>query len=169
VCYYRYGSKDHLSEEEYKMTEDHLLWLRKHLEDIYRSEILENFLELQILEIKEGSVVYQLKIAGKHCNMYGFVHGGTLSSVSDVAMGVSCITLGKRVVTIDMSVSYIRNAPSGSILTAKGKVISKGKTIMRAVSEIYHEEQLLVRSQASYFVIGDYHQDDYPQEKIKEE
>jgi uncharacterized protein (TIGR00369 family) len=151
------------------MAKNHLLWLRKHLENIYHSEILESFFELQILKIKKGAVVYQLKVEDKHCNMYGFVHGGTLSSVSDVVMGVSCITLGKRVVTIDMSVSYIKNAPSGSILTAKGKVISKGKTIMRAVSEIYHEDRLLVQSQASYFVIGEYQEDDYPQEKSGQE
>ena len=35
----------------------------------------------------------------------------------------------------------------------------------RAVSEIFHGEQLLVRSQASYFVIGEFHKEDYPQGK----
>ncbi len=147
------------------MSKDHLKWLQDHLENVHQDEILENILDFQVIEIKEGTVVYQVKIADKHCNMYGFVHGGTLSSLSDVVMGVSCITLGKRVVTIDMSVSYIKNAPSGSILTARGKVISQGNTIMRAASEIYHEDQLLVRSQASYFVIGDFHKEDYPQGK----
>jgi acyl-CoA thioesterase len=144
------------------MSKEHLLWVKNYLKEIYQSPILENFLDLQIIEVEEGKVTYSTKIVDRHSNFYGFVHGGTLASISDIAMGVSCITLGKRVVTIDMSISYIKNAPTGSIITAVGEVISNGRTIMRAVGEIYHGQQLLVRSQASYFVTGDFVESDCP-------
>ena len=147
------------------MTQEHILWLEMYLKEIYQAPILENFLDLQILEIEEGKVTYSTKIIDMHSNFYGFVHGGTLSSICDVAMGVACITLGKRVVTIDMSISYIKNAPTGSTLTAVGEVISDGRTIMRAVGEVYHDQKLLVRSQASYFVTGNFYENDYPQSK----
>jgi uncharacterized protein (TIGR00369 family) len=143
------------------MEQDYLLWLQNHLNDTYQSPILENFLGLKIVELIEGKITFSTKIIDMHRNMYGTVHGGTLASISDVAMGISCITYGKRVVTIDMSISYIKNAPAGSILNAIGKVISNGNTIMRATGEIYHEKQLLVRSQASYFVTGDYCSNDF--------
>jgi acyl-CoA thioesterase len=124
---------------------------------------MENFLGHQIDKVEEGKITYSTKIIDKHSNFYGFVHGGTLASISDVAMGVSCITMGKRVVTIDMSISYIKNTPTGSTITAVGEVISNGKTIMRAVGEIFNEQkQLLVRSQASYYVVGDFSENDYP-------
>lgn len=138
------------------MSQEYLDWLQNYLKDTYKTPILENFLGLEVTELKEGKVIYTLKIIDKHCNMYGFVHGGTLASISDVAMGVSCITLGKRVVTIDMNISYIRNTPVGSTLTAIGEVISNGRTIMRASGEIYNGEQLLIKSQASYFVTGEF-------------
>jgi uncharacterized protein (TIGR00369 family) len=145
------------------MSHEHLFWLEGYLKKAYQNNILENFLELQVGELSEGIVSFKTKIIDKHCNIYGFVHGGTLASFADVAMGVSCITLGKRVVTIDMSVSYIKNAPAGSILTVQGSVISNGKTIMRASGEIYNEQkQILVRSQASYFVTGDFCENDFP-------
>lgn len=144
------------------MTQEHISWVRNYLTEAYKAPILENFLDLQIQEISEGTVTFSIKIAEKHSNIYGFVHGGTLASISDIVMGVSCITLAKRIVTIDMSTSYIKNAPVGSTLTAIGKVISNGKTIMRASSEVYHDDQLLVRAQASYFVIGNFSEDDYP-------
>ena len=147
------------------MTQEHLSWVRNYLTEIYQTPILENFLGLQIIELSEGKIIYSTKIIDKHSNMYGSVHGGTLASISDIAMGVSCLTLGKRVVTIDMSISYIKNVPTGSTLTAIGKVISNGRTIMRAVGEIYNEQQLLIRSQASYFVTGDFCENDYPQPK----
>lgn len=145
------------------MTQEHILWIKDYLKEVYKTPILENFLELEIVELSEGKAVYKAKIIDRHCNIYGSVHGGALASIADVAMGVSCITMKKRVVTIDMSISYIKNAPAGSTLTAVGEVISNGKTIMRAVGEIYHEQQLLIRSQASYFVTGEFSESDFPQ------
>ncbi len=139
------------------MSKEYLSWLREYLKETYKTPILENFLGLEVLELKEGKIIYSVKINNEHCNMYGFVHGGTLASISDVAMGVSCITHGKRVVTIDMNISYIKNTPVGSTLTAVGEVISNGRTIMRASGEVYDEkQQLLVRSQASFFVTGEF-------------
>jgi acyl-CoA thioesterase len=147
------------------MSQAHLLWIKKYIQETYQTHILENFLDLKVVELSEGKITYSTKIADRHSNFYGFVHGGTLASISDIAMGMSCVTLGKRVVTIDMSISYIKNAPTGSILTAVGQVISNGKTIMRAAGEIYHGEQMLIRSQASYFVTGEFTQNDFPSPK----
>lgn len=139
------------------MSKEYLSWLRNYFEETYQTPILENFLELKVVELKEGKVSCRIKVTDKHCNMYGSVHGGTLATMADVAMGISCTTLGKRVVTIDMNVSYIKSAPKGSTITAVGQVISKGNTIIRATGEIFDEEkQLLARSQASYFVTGDF-------------
>ena len=145
------------------MIQKHLGWVQNYLKEIYKTPILENFLELEIVEIEAGKIVYRTKVIDNHCNMYGYVHGGTLASISDVVMGVSCITLGKRVVTVDMNISYIKNTSTGSTLTAVGEVISNGKTIMRATGQIFDEQgQLLVRSQASYFVTGDFCENDCP-------
>jgi len=145
------------------MSQEHLLWVSNYLKELYQTPIFENFLGLQVVEIAEGKISYRTRTIDKHSNMYGFVHGGTFSSISDVAMGVSCITLGKRVVTIDMNISYIKNVPTGSTLTAVGEVISNGRTIMRAVGKIFDEQQqLLISSQASYFITGDFCENDYP-------
>ncbi len=140
-----------------------LLWLENYLKEAYQAPILENFLGLKLAELGEGKIILTAQIIDKHCNLYGFVHGGTLASISDIAMGVACITHGIRVVTIDMNVSYIKNTQEGSTITAIGQVISSGRTIMRASGEIYNDQQqLLVRSQASYFVTGDFNLKDFP-------
>jgi len=139
------------------MSKQYLLKLQNYLEEIYQTPILENFLDFQIVDISEGKITYRTKITDKHCNVYGYVHGGTLASIADVVMGVSCATLGKRIVTTDMSISYIKNVCVGSILTAVGEVISNGNNIMRGECKILDEQQqLLVQSQASYFVIGNH-------------
>ncbi len=139
------------------MSQEYLSWLREYYRKLYQTPILENFLELEIIDLEKGKSSFRAETTKMHGNMYGTVHGGTLASIADIVMGTSCLTLGKRVVTIDMSISYIKSPPVGSKLTAKGKVISKGKTIMRAVGEIYDEQdQLMAKSHASYYVTGDF-------------
>jgi len=147
------------------MRRKHLLWMKNYFKRIYKTPVLENFLGLELVELEEGNVTYRFKAAEKHCNLYGTVHGGALASIADVAMGVACVSLGKRVVTIDMNVSYIKNAPVGSTLVATGQVVSSGKTIMRVAGQIYHGQQLLVRAQASYFITGNFCKTDYPRRK----
>lgn len=145
------------------MTEEYFLWLHKYFEELCNNPVLENFLGLKVIEISAGKCVLGMKSAKIHGNLYGNVHGGTLSSVIDVAMGSSCLTLRKRVVTIDMNISYIKSALAGSTLTAIGEVISNGKTIMRTIGEIYDDQgQLITRSQASYFVTGDFGEGEHP-------
>ncbi len=139
------------------MSQHYLEWLENYIKETYKTPILENFLGLEAVKIDDGKIIFKTKIIDKQCNMYGFIHGGTLASLSDIAMGMACITQGKRVVTIDMNISYIKNAPAGSTVTAVGSVISSGRTIMRSSGEIYDENnQLLVKSQASYFVTGEF-------------
>jgi acyl-CoA thioesterase len=144
------------------MSQEYIEWIRNYLPQVFSMPIMENFLGLQPVEIEEGRAKMTAVIDQKHCNFYGYIHGGTLSSILDVAMGVACITLGKRIVTIDMSVSYMKNAPAGTTITAIGSVIGNGRTIMRAVGEIYHGDQLLARSQASYYVTGDFGENEFP-------
>lgn len=141
------------------MSNEYITRVKDYLKELYKTPILENFLGLEIKELEEGKVTYQIRIKDLHSNLYGFVHGGTLASISDVAMGIACVTLGKQVVTIDMSISYIKNAKTGSIIKAIGEVISNGRTIIRATGQIFDEnDQLLVSSQASYYVTGDFNE-----------
>ena len=144
------------------MKQKHLSWVRNYFREICETSVLENFMGLKIVKIGAGKVTCATKIIDRHCNLYGTIHGGTLASISDVAMGVACVTMGRRVVTIDMNISYIKNATVGSALTAVGKVVSGGKKIMRAECRIFHGKVLLARSQASYYVTGDFHKNDYP-------
>ncbi len=145
------------------MAEGHLSWLYKHYQEICGTPILENFLETKLVELEEGKSVFNISTIDRHSNIYGTVHGGTLASICDIAMGTACLTYAKRVVTIDMNISYIKSAPSGSTLTATGQVISNGKTIMRSTGCIFDEHgQLIVSSQASYYVTGDFGEHDHP-------
>ncbi|KUK52867.1 MAG: Thioesterase superfamily protein [Desulfotomaculum sp. 46_296] len=73
------------------------------------------------------------------------------------------LTLGKSIVTIDLNISYIRNSPKGSVLTAVGQLISSGNSIIRTEGKVFDEQQrLLVVSHASYFITGNFLKNDHP-------
>lgn len=144
------------------MTPEHLEWVSNFLPELLQQPGLDKFLGLQVVEIAAGKVILSMKVAPEHSNFYGSVHGGTLASIADVAMGFPCVTVGKRIVTIDMNISYIKGVPTGSTLTAVGRIVSNGNSIIRSVGEIYNGEELLATSQASYFIIGDFTKDDHP-------
>lgn len=140
----------------------HLAWVKKYFNKTGRAPVLEDFLGLRLTALEEGKAGCAMTAAPKHSNIYGTVHGGTFAAVADFAMGVACVTTGKRVVTIDMNVSYIKSAPAGSRLKAVGEVVSRGKRIMRAEGKIFCGDLLLARAQASYYVTGEFHAGDYP-------
>ncbi|HNW44710.1 MAG TPA: PaaI family thioesterase [Elusimicrobiales bacterium] len=140
----------------------HLAWIREYFRKSSRTDVLENFLGLRITKLAKGRCECAMKAVERHGNIYGTVHGGTLAAVADFAMGVACVTAGKRVVTIDMSVSYLKGAPARTRLRAEGEVICAGRRLMRAEGRIYGGGELLARSQASYYVTGEFTAADHP-------
>ncbi len=143
-------------------TKKHIDWVKEYFRKACGTPVLENFLGVTLDSAEEGKVSCRMKAAPAHGNIYGTVHGGTLAALADFAMGVACVTTGKRVVTIDMNISYIKGSPVDCGLRAEGQVVSAGRRIMRAEGRIYGGDQLLARTQASYYITGDFTAEDHP-------
>lgn len=148
------------------MESNHLAWVRQYLEKRFDGTIgedakLDYFLGLEVVEVHEGKVILKSNTTDSHQNVNGVIHGGVLATIADIAMGVSCITLKKRVVTLDMNIGYIKNVPVGSTITAIGEVVTNGRKIMRTSCEIYHEDLLLTKVHATFYVTGEYTDENY--------
>jgi acyl-CoA thioesterase len=141
----------------------HLEWIKSYFKEICQDPNYDNFLGIEMIDLKEGTVSFKLAVSDRHCNIYGTVHGGILASISDITMGATCLTLGKSIVTIDLNISYIRNSQKGSILTSVGQLIGSGNSIIRTEGKVFDERQrLLVVSRASYFITGSFLKNDHP-------
>jgi acyl-CoA thioesterase len=92
-----------------------------------------------------------------HTNLYGAVHGGALASLADTAMGIACATVGKRVVTLEFNMNYIRSAIVQPAIEAIGVVIHNGSSTMVTECEILDQENaLLAKARATFFIIGQF-------------
>ncbi len=98
-------------------------------------------MNFELTEIEEGKVVGELEIEQIHHQQNGFLHGGVISTMSDIVMGFAAFSLVPadfHVVTADLRVSYF--APGiGQKAIAIGRVLKSGKHLNFCEAEIFVE------------------------------
>jgi uncharacterized protein (TIGR00369 family) len=87
--------------------------------------------------------------AGHHANRSGIVHGGVLLSLMDQAAafaGLYCAVPGRvrRAVTLDLDCRFTGQAVLGRRLSAEGRVVTAGRNVFFARTEIRDETGTLV-------------------------
>ena len=120
-----------------------------------RNNPFQHFVGIEVLKLGGGKSVLQLELKEHHFNLYGIPHGGVHATLLDIAMGTAASfpdSSGREVdsVTLNLSIDYIA-PPSSRILTAKGKVTKKGKSIAYCTAEIFDEDKTLIASGRSIF------------------
>lgn len=141
---------------------ERLAWLHERLLKLYDVNPFVGLLGLKVAGIGEGEATLTMPVTHEvHGNLYGVAHGGALASLADTVMGVSCATLSKRVVTLEMNMNFISSAPAGETVTANAKVIHDGKQTMVVEAELRGSERLVAKARGTFFVIGvfDFEQD----------
>ena len=124
-----------------------------------RNNPFQHFVGIEVLKLGEGKSILQLELKDHHFNLYGIPHGGVHATLLDIAMGTAASfpdSSGKEVdsVTLNLSVDYIA-PPSSRILTAKGKITKKGKSIAYCTAEIFDQDKTLIASGRSIFKLYD--------------
>jgi uncharacterized protein (TIGR00369 family) len=89
---------------------------------------------IHVADADPGAVTLELDLDDHHRNIQGFAHGGVLATLADAAMGLSvrsALEPGRRHVTIEMGMHYLRPVTTGTI-TAAGHAIRVGTEIAYA-------------------------------------
>lgn len=116
----------------------------------------DHFIDPQLIHLTDGEAEIHWQPKKEHLNRFGSVHGGALAGLIDTVAAIASLTKLKRIVTIELNVSYIKAATLETQVIAKGKVIQAGKSLLRTVVELYDKEgNLLTRGNLTFFIIGD--------------
>lgn len=131
---------------------------KKQMQHIYHLNPYVALLKMEIDQIAAGQAVMAIPaVHDTHGNLHGMVHGGALASLVDTAMGVSCVSLGKKVVTLEMNMNFIRAVATEQRITAAARVIHDGKSTMVAEADVLDEAGgLLAKARGTFFVIGNF-------------
>lgn len=128
----------------------------QHLENFYDNNPFVKMLDIQVKEISFGQVTLSLTTDERHSNFYRISHGGALSSLADTAMGATCLSANKKVVTQSMNINFIKAAAEGTKLLATGHILHNGRRTLVCETDITDEDGTLIcKATANFFVIGD--------------
>ena len=128
------------------------------LREVYKGNQFISYCGITIDAVKCGEAALSLVVdPSKHTNQYGFTHGGALEALADIALGVACATVGKRVMTLSFSMSFIKNIHAGERATSLAKVRHNGsRTMVVDVDTVAEDGSLLTRATATMFVRDKY-------------
>jgi acyl-CoA thioesterase len=116
----------------------------------------DHFINPDILRLDDGLAEVRWLPQPEHLNRFGAIHGGALAGLIDTVASIASLTKLKRIVTIELSVSYIKAATISNTILAKGVVIQAGKSLIRPTVELFNEDnQLITRGNLTFFILGE--------------
>ena len=92
-----------------------------------------------VTRVEKGLFETLLKVKPEHRQQDGFVHAGVLATMADHTAGYAAyttVTKNFRILTIEFKINYFKPA-IGSTISCSAKVLSKGRKIIVAESEVF--------------------------------
>ena len=115
------------------------------------------FLGIEIVEMRPGYGKLTVKVDPNLTNPYGYAHGGVLSTLADSAAAVAIAGIvrgeGKRLVTVDMNITYL-SPVLGGVIEAHAKALREGRIIPADV-DIFNENKLVAKAIATYIIVDE--------------
>lgn len=112
-------------------------------------------IKIDSIDTDNGSLEIHLDLQPEHTNVYQIAHGGVLMTMADMAMGGSCLAVGKKVVTLDMNINIIRPIVVGESVWAKGSIVHNGRSTVVAEVELKNSQgQLSAKARGTFYVVG---------------
>lgn len=110
-----------------------------------------------VLEAAEpGRTVVRMRVAARHRQVHGVVHGGVVAALADTAGGLATYTVaprGARVATVEMKINYLEPVEKGT-LRAEAKVLRRGRNLAVVDCDVRDEDGKLVGKALMTFAIG---------------
>jgi uncharacterized protein (TIGR00369 family) len=106
---------------------------------------------IDIESAEAGETVMSMIAGERHSNPMGTLHGGILCDLADAAMGMayfSTLEPGESFTTLELKINFVRPFWTGR-LVARGRVVSKGRTVGMAECEVADDEGRLIAKATS--------------------
>lgn len=125
--------------------DDGLALIRKGLAD-GTSPPVARLIGFELTSVGRGRSVMEMDAGPQHANPMGTLHGGVICDIADAAMGIaymSTLAAGESFTTMEMKVNFLRPVWTGH-LTARGRVIKKGRTTGLVECRVADEKDRLI-------------------------
>jgi uncharacterized protein (TIGR00369 family) len=138
------------------MKQEQIQKIKDHYLTMIDKKNFDHFINPDIIRLEDGLADVRWLPQPEHLNRFGAIHGGALAGLIDSVASIASLTKLKRIVTIEMNISYIKAATISNKILAKGVVIQAGKSLIRTTVELFNEDnQLITRGNLTFFIMGD--------------
>ena len=106
-------------------------------------------------KIEDGRAVRGFLPGPQHANGLGIVHGGMMAAFLDSAMGMAVFqTLGRRAVTMRLSLDYLAPGRLGDWLEAEGEVIGHDEHVAQVRGRLYGPRHEVLTGLGSFALLS---------------
>jgi uncharacterized protein (TIGR00369 family) len=108
-----------------------------------------------------GRVTLALRVAARHCNSSGAVHGGCIASLADLGLIHAAAVLRDQqglprhfLTTVSLQVDYLAPAPEGCWLELVAEASRLGRTLCFTEATMLADGRRVARASAVFSVLG---------------
>jgi len=98
------------------------------IKEFFKKDKFAEYCGIEIVKAGPGSCTAKMKITDDHRMGFGYVHGGAIFTLADLAFAVACNSHGICSVAINVNITYIKSAKDG-ILIAEAKEVTKNQKL----------------------------------------
>ena len=127
---------------------------QKSFEEAVRANTFATYNKITIRQLDLGRAEAEVTMGPDNLNPYGRLHGGAYYTLADCAGGTACRTDGRKYVTLDGTIHFLRSAEQG-VVTASAVVRHHGRTTSFVEVKITDENgTLLATGDFTFFCLG---------------
>jgi acyl-CoA thioesterase len=98
------------------------------VDHMMENDFFSQWMQVKVLEIKEGYSKIQMTIRKEMVNGFGIVHGGLPFSLADSAFAFACNNRNNLSVALDVTITFTKAVNVGGVLTAEAKEFHNGRS-----------------------------------------
>jgi len=98
------------------------------VDHMMENDFFSQWMQVKVLEIKEGYSKIQMTIRKEMVNGFGIVHGGLPFSLADSAFAFACNNRNNLSVALDVTITFTKAVNVDDILTAEAKEFHNGRS-----------------------------------------
>lgn len=117
---------------------------REVVDTMMGSDLFSQWLGISVLLIDYGKCELQMTVRREMLNGFEIAHGGITYSFSDSALAFSSNSHGLKAVSIETSISHLKQVKEGDVLIAIAKEISRSKKVGVYEVNVTNQNQELV-------------------------
>jgi acyl-CoA thioesterase len=116
----------------------------KVVEKMLQADYFSQWLQVTILDIKDGYSKIQMTVRREMLNGFGIAHGGIAFSLADSAFAFACNSDGRTTLALDASISFPKAGKENDVLTAEARKLNKTNRTGLYLVEIKDQREELV-------------------------